>query len=111
MGTIMIAGRGGSVERAIRRDTKCSGSVSDWKFNVEGATVERVGIKRSNRIEITQHWESENGVNGDIRVQTKGNSDRGTGHIGIQGVISGREWQPFGVCRGTVGWTDWVVRS
>ena len=54
MGTIMMMGRGGRVERAIGGETKLSGSASDWKFKVEGrATVERVGIKRNNRIEIT----------------------------------------------------------
>ena len=49
--------------------------------------MERVGVKRNNRIEITKHWKSENGVNRDIRAHTKGNSDRGTGHIGIRDVI------------------------
>ena len=54
VGTIMMVGRGDRVERAIGRETKYSGSTSDWKFNVEGPTVERVaGIKRNNRIEIT----------------------------------------------------------
>ena len=40
--TGMMVRRGGRVERAIRRDTKRSGSASDRKFNVERATVERV---------------------------------------------------------------------
>ena len=54
VGTSMMAGRGGRVERAIRGETKHSGSTSDWKVKVEGSTVEeRVGIKRNNRIEIT----------------------------------------------------------
>ena len=53
VGTIMMAGGGGRVERAIGGETKCSRSASDRKVKVEGVTVERVGIKRNNRIEIT----------------------------------------------------------
>ena len=53
MGTIMMAARGGRVEGAIGGKTKHSGSASDQKVEVKGSTVERVGIKRNNRIEIT----------------------------------------------------------
>ena len=53
MGAIMMLGRGGRVERAIGGKTKCSGGMSDWKVKVEGSIVERVGIKRNNRIKIT----------------------------------------------------------
>jgi hypothetical protein len=51
--TSMMAGRGGRVERATGGKTKHSGSASDWKVKVEGSSVERVRIKRNNRIEIT----------------------------------------------------------
>ena len=42
IGAIMMARRGDRVEGAIGRKTKCSGSASDRKFNVEGGTVERI---------------------------------------------------------------------
>jgi hypothetical protein len=48
VGAIMMAGRGGRVERAIGGKTKRSGSASYRKVEVEGSTVERVGIKRNN---------------------------------------------------------------
>ena len=54
VGAIMMAGRGGRAERAIGGETNHSGSTSksDQKVEVEGSTMERVGIKRNNRIEI-----------------------------------------------------------
>ena len=53
VGAIMMAGRGDRVKGAIGRKTKHSGSASDQKVEVEVSTVERVGSKRNNRIEIT----------------------------------------------------------
>ena len=48
----MMARRSGRVERTIGSESERSGSSSDREFYVERAALERIGVKRNNRIEI-----------------------------------------------------------
>ena len=66
--TIMVAGRGSRVKGTIGRKTKRSSGVSDREFCVEGMAVERIRVKRNNRVESAEHWESKDGVDSDIRA-------------------------------------------
>jgi hypothetical protein len=82
-GSAVASGVSG-VERAGRRQAESSSSSDDREVAVEGATMHRIGAKRNDRVEITEHGQAENGIDGDIRTKRKRNSDGGAG--GVDGV-------------------------
>jgi hypothetical protein len=66
-----VASRVSGVERAGGRQAESSSSPDDREVAVEGATMHRIGVKRNNRVEITEHGQAENGIYGDIRTKRK----------------------------------------
>jgi hypothetical protein len=83
-----VASRVSEVERAGRRQAESSSSSDDREVAVEGATMHRIGAKRNDRVEITEHGQAENGVDGDIRTKRKRNSDRGARGVDAGSVAS-----------------------
>ena len=83
-----VASRVGWVERAGRRQTESSSSADDREVAVEGATMHRIGTKRNDRVEITEHGQAENGVDCNIRTKRKRNSDRGARGVDVGSVVS-----------------------
>jgi hypothetical protein len=50
--------------------------------------MHRIGAKRNNPVEITEHGQAENGIDGDIRTKRKRNSDRGARGVDVGSVVS-----------------------
>jgi hypothetical protein len=83
-----VASRISGVKRAGGRQAESSSSPDDREVTVEGATMYRIGAKRNNRVEITEHGQAENDIDGDIRSKRKRNSDRGARGVDIGSVSS-----------------------
>ena len=75
------------IKRTVGGQAKGSSSASDRKVAVEGATVHGVGAERDDGVEVAEHGEAKDGIDGNVRAERKGNSDGRAGGIDIRGVI------------------------